>query len=658
MDFPDGLVVVWADNSMGKSTCVKAILVALGMEAMLTTTLADLPLPPAVKIRLASSTGEHEVIESEVFLEIENDRAERIVVHRVIKGKRDKNLITVHEGPVLTKPGAACLTKDFFVSRQGSATREMGFHHYLAKFLQWKLPEVQTFDGNEYPLYLQCIFPYFVVEQTRGWSMVQPPLPTHFKIRDIHKRVIEFLLNLDAHQLAIKRGEVLSKIAKIELEWSIQVNRVSDLAVGVAASIQALPSKPVATWPPQVMPSLMVPSGDEWISFEQRLKKNQSEIDRLAQQEIPRVQEIASAAQSELAVAEKQVVERQSILSRLLDSLEMEEQEIKRIAERLRVIDEDIQRNKDVRTLRQLGSRQNSAVDNGVCPICHQSIHDSLIPLGPNQGVMSLDENIQFLSEQRRTYDAGLTNARRVVESRTNQVRIQRENLDSLREVVRTLRQTLMADGRLPSMSAIRARIELEHSVKKDNDVQEQFFRISGAFEKLSKQWLSVQEELQKLPKDDVTVPDKQKIELWTNSMRDQLSQYGFGSLTVNQVVISPHTYRAEHSGFDLQTSLPLQTSISASDLIRTIWAYLSGLLELSRTQDVNHPGCLIFDEPKQQSTRDMSFGALLRRASSAGKFGQQIIFFTSENLERLETHLSGLDHTIEIIKGRVLKKL
>jgi hypothetical protein len=51
LDFPDGLVVVWADNSMGKSTCVKSILVALGMEAMLTTQQADLPLPPAVKAR-------------------------------------------------------------------------------------------------------------------------------------------------------------------------------------------------------------------------------------------------------------------------------------------------------------------------------------------------------------------------------------------------------------------------------------------------------------------------------------------------------------------------------------------------------------------------------------------------------------------------------
>src|SRR5690606_30777777 len=92
LDFPDGLVLVWADNSMGKSTCVRAMLIALGMEAMLTTSQVELPISPSVKSRLESPTGEHDVLESEVFLEIENDAEERIVIRRAIKGNRDKNL--------------------------------------------------------------------------------------------------------------------------------------------------------------------------------------------------------------------------------------------------------------------------------------------------------------------------------------------------------------------------------------------------------------------------------------------------------------------------------------------------------------------------------------------------------------------------------------
>ena len=303
---------------MGKSTCVKSILVALGMEAMLTTSQADLPLPPAVKARLASTSGEHDVLESEIFLEIENAQGHKIVVQRMIKGGRDKNLITVHEGPALTSPGSTVRTRDFFVSRQGAATRELGFHHFLANFFSWSLPTVQTYDGNEYPLYLQCIVPYFVVEQTRGWSTVQPPLPTHFRIRDAHKRAVEFLLNMDAHRVALKRQEIQFEKSKIESNWSARLGRAADLAERIAGTVQALPQRPVAIWPPQVRPVLSVPVGDDWVTIDQRVDNSQKELSQLVEKEIPRVEEITTSAQAELTVAEQKVRDQQTLLSRLL----------------------------------------------------------------------------------------------------------------------------------------------------------------------------------------------------------------------------------------------------------------------------------------------------------------------------------------------------
>jgi hypothetical protein len=53
-----------------------------------------------------------------------------------------------------------------------------------------------------------------------------------------------------------------------------------------------------------------------------------------------------------------------------------------------------------------------------------------------------------------------------------------------------------------------------------------------------------------------------------------------------------------------------------------------------------------------------VSFSELLRRAALAGQFGQQVIFFTSENQERLKTNLLELQHTFKPIDGRLLKKL
>lgn len=74
LDLPlanDGLTVLWADNSMGKSTCFRSILVGLGLEGMLTTNKKDLPLPPAMKSQLKTKDALASVIESEIWLEIQ-----------------------------------------------------------------------------------------------------------------------------------------------------------------------------------------------------------------------------------------------------------------------------------------------------------------------------------------------------------------------------------------------------------------------------------------------------------------------------------------------------------------------------------------------------------------------------------------------------------
>lgn len=398
IDFPDGLVVIRADNTMGKSTCVKSIVVALGLEAMLTANQTDLPLPPAVKQAIDGEDGRHSIIESDVFLELENCRCERITVQRTIKGSRDKNLITVLHGPALTEPGRY-EGQDFFVNRSGAASREHGFHQFLATFMNWRLPTVQTFDGGEYPLYLQCIFPYFVVEQTRGWSTIQPPIPTHFRIKDAHKRVVEFLLDLDARRIALQRQELIHERDRLGTEWSRLVKLAGDVSRAASGKPQGISVQPSSVWPPKVSPTLMVPDGEDWVFVEDYLQRKSTELAILVEQEIPRVCEIASAAEEELTKTGHLLKDREMVLARLLENLECEKHEAALVRRRLEALEEDIQRNRDVLTLQQMGADRIPIISRGTCPYCHQTIQDALIPL-ENQPVMSLDENIDFLVEQ------------------------------------------------------------------------------------------------------------------------------------------------------------------------------------------------------------------------------------------------------------------
>lgn len=659
IEFPNGLVVVWADNSMGKSTCVKAIIVALGLEATLTVKKSELPLPPALTSRLDSDTGEHVVLESEVFLEIENNDGERIVVQRTIKGKRNKDLITVFKGPALTS-GQSFASEDFFVSRPGAATREAGFHHFLAKFLGWDLPLVQTYDGRENPLYLEYIFPYFIVEQTKGWSAIQPPLPTQFRVRDAHKRSVEFLLNLDAHKIALTRQEVEFKEKKIESEWTMHIRRIDDLLERDFGSVSALPRRPISSWPPVILPTLQVMVDYQSVPIQNRIDSNTANLQKLILKKTPLVGEQILKLQLELQQSEQLLTDKQVALAKLLELNETETNEVQRLQIRLVAIEEDIQHHKDVRTVRNLGSVQNSSLDQGNCPVCHQVVQDSLILVGFENIIMTLDESITFLQEQHRIFDMMLKNTQLVAESRQRQIQSTNNEITKLRNKIRSLNRTLVSDDRLPSEAAIQTKLELEHSIRGDKALTEKFRRIIAEFASLAEQWKLVMEIKEQLPKTDSTEDDKSKICKWQDILCEQLKIYGFKSVQVNQVTISPDTYKPEGEGFDLEASIrySLENSISASDLIRTIWSYLNGLLELARIERTNHPGCIIFDEPRQQSTRDLSFAQLLARTSGARAHNQQVIFFTSENKARLKEHLRAIPHKLNDFEGRVLKKI
>jgi hypothetical protein len=626
---------------------------ALGFEAMLTVHQTDVPLTPAMKTKLITATGaDASVIESEVLVEIENGKSERIVVQRGIKGSRDNHLVTVAYGPALTQPGGSHKTEDFYVSRPGGAVNERGFHQFLAKFLGWQLPEVQTFEGRLCPLYLQCLFPYSFVEQTRGWSSLQPPVPTQFRIREVHKRAVEFLLKMDAHEIAAKRQTLRDTADRIEGDWSTLLRESKINANSVDGVLQGIPSSPLANWPPQVPPRLLLSRGDKWVPIDQIMQSDKGRLLVLVETEIPRVNEITAQASSELSQLEQTLREREAVLARVLNAAEQEQSEANAVQTRLAVLDEDLRRNKDVQILHSIGSNALPAAAGSECPTCHQQLHGTLLPVPDSQPVMSIEENISFMTEQRKTFNAVLANASQVVNARQQQASALRGEITEIRSQIRTLRQTLVSDGRLPSAAAIRSRLELERSIDQITKAEELFAQQISEFEKAAGRWKKVQADLKALPEENVSDTDRKKIDRLIQLFREQLKQYGFQSLKTDEVAISEDTYKPEHLGFDLPSN------ISASDFIRVIWAYLNGLLELARFFPTSHPGLLIFDEPKQQSTKDLSFAELLRRVSSAGTHNQQVIFATSETQATLKNSLTGVAHTYVSIEGRIIRKL
>lgn len=649
--FVDGLVILRADNSSGKSTCVQAIVYALGLEGMLSAS-HEIPLPHVMTELIEVEGEELPVLESEVLLEIRNHKKEYLTIMRTVKGDRDKHLITAWEGPALSKPNSSYEKQDYFVRERGAATRPLGFHTRLEHFIGWELPEVLRYDGKTSPLYLECIFHLLIVEQKRGWSGFQANLPTQYRIREVDKRAIEFLLGFDTYDNVIERQELLDQIIKTKNAWKRIYTQSTAIAEVNNGIVQNLPEDPTSIWPPTVSPKIMVYREQKWMSIEQNLSKDRGLLSDLEENEIPLIHAALEQNKEELKQYETELFERQLVASRLLEDIEVEKFNLTGTKNRLHALDEDLRHNKDVKRLRELGSVMKLNVLHGSCPTCHQQINDSLLSNDIGTIPMTIDENIGFLEEQKKAVNIMLTNSEKVIFAKEKRLVVIREELDELRSKIRNTRRDLVSDERIPSLAAIQERIRLTNSVDKHLKAISAFNELLDSLNDLSSEWTDLQKRLKELPSDLLSARDLSKLYSIQSLFIEQAKDYGLTSINPDSLRISQDSYKPTHDGFDLQFDL------SASDLVRAIWAFLVAFLEIARTTNTNHLGFLILDEPRQQSAARASVEELLKRLSDSKDYCQQVIFATSEEPDSLKQLLQDVSHSYINFDGKIISYL
>jgi hypothetical protein len=121
--------------------------------------------------------------------------------------------------------------------------------------------------------------------------------------------------------------------------------------------------------------------------------------------------------------------------------------------------------------------------------------------------------------------------------------------------------------------------------------------------------------------------------------MKNNLDLFGFSESSVDEISISKSTLRPEQNGYDIIAET------SASDYIRTIWAYTLALLELGSDEnfEINHGGFVVFDEPRQHEARSKSLFDLIEHTSEIFANQGQAIFTTSfENLNSFDHKISN----------------
>ncbi|PSC02840.1 hypothetical protein SLNSH_21825 [Alsobacter soli] len=650
--FSAGLNVIWADNTKGKSTCMQGMLYALGMEKMLSPR-REVPLPHAMTTFLKSDDETVQpVLESIVSLEMQNGSGRIITVHRPVKKQGiDNRIVMVDFGPTLTEPELIAERRQFFVSDAGAAQREAGFHRFLEDFIGWNLPSVRRYDGPECKLYIETIFPLFWVEQKVGWSAIPAAIPTYFRIREVHKRAVEFLMDLDVPRLELERQRLQERLDQNTREWRTIWDEVDHHARLNFAKIDGLPAHPTLTADEIRRSRVLIDDQGGLKPLGIVLEQLRKRIADLSDEPIPAVSGVAAHLEHELTALNKQVEALNRSRIEVHKAKQLKEADVVSLQRRIETLTYDLHKNQDVQKLqRYSGSDANLTPHR--CPTCEQALVDSLLSQLVIDAVMPIDENIEYIRSQLRMFENILARENGEVERLLQKLAQTERALSELYSRIRVVRADLVAPTSSPSAAAIEERVRAEARVRDLEAIQS---GLDDAVEKLTS-LASKRVELLALyeafPKDRMSQLDKRKLDALTSLLQRRAQEFGFSTFDPNELTIDEDSYRPQKEGYEIGFET------SASDAIRLKWAYQLALMELDQQLPTNHPGVLVLDEPRQQSSSRVSFGKLLERAAAHQTTNQQVIVSTSEDLDTLTEIVSQIEASTTILPGYALKPI
>lgn len=642
-----GLNVLRANNSAGKSTLTSSLVYALGLEGILGPQHA-VPLPHAMTQSLQGEDGgSYPVLSSYVMVELARDDGEALTIRRsVVDEVADRHLVRTWQAPVLTA-GVTAEATDYYVRQPGAAQEERGFHRFLANWFGWVLPEVPRYDGSFAPLYPEAIAPLFIVEQKRGWSGLQSQTPTYLQLRQVKERAREFVLGLDALATRARLQAAETRLSELRSTWKTQLANVEGFLSASGFASTGLPATPTFEWPPTPEPSLLALGDDTWRPIDAE-RTELAAMSQRAEQDVRGGRRADAVEQRELQRAEALLAELTAKAAQARNDLALEQQSLDvAVATEGRLL-VDRRRHNDLIRLRRLGSDVTDAPHADECPVCHQALGELLLNI-TDDVALSVEETIEYVDAQiEMTRAVKSTSARSIADLNATLTALA-QRASEVRSRIRATREDLVAPGEQPSVEAVQQMLDLRRRVETLEKVEREWF---GALEKLRElvtEHVDLQSELRGLREGELSAADRAKLLRLEEALQQQLREYGFDSFDVSDIYIDRDNYVPTHDGYDLTFES------SASDVIRTIWAFLLALLEVG-LEGGNHPGFLLFDEPRQQMTAQMSFQELLNRAGALRS--GQVIFATSESPEQLASMLSGVPVRLSEFSGKVLTRV
>jgi hypothetical protein len=529
---------------------------------------------------------------------------------------------------------------DTIVREPGSAVREAGFHRMLAEFVGWDLPTVPTFAGNEVPLYLEILFPLFYVEQKFGWSGVTPRVPTYLRVREPLRRSVEYVLGLSTLERIKQRNALREELQLLSRQWESAIGKAHQAAAAYGWRLSETSDSPTGS-AQRRSERVFAPVNGEVIELADARQRWIAELEGLPADDVVAAGDRTELSQRELNQAERELRRLGAAARAAQESVNLAQADLDAVTSRLLTIESDMRRFRDIRRLRTLGSTLSiPLLVTNQCPTCEQELDGRHVATGQ---ALSVDDSAVLADAERITLiDLQSSLEGQIRTLQVSAVAAGRE-LGEWRERVRLLRDELSGPSAAPSYAEVANRIALQRKVAGADQVLTAVESMTEQLDRISIQVDEVRGRLAALGDEEQSAEDIATINEFGRRFREQLSAYGLTSLPPAEVTIDGETLLPANDGIEL--AFDVATGMSASDTIRTKWAYYTALLEVAMQSDRSqHAGLLILDEPRQQETDRDSLAAFLRRLGSAtAASNSQVIYATSERPDVLSRLLEGV---------------
>ncbi|WP_127131183.1 hypothetical protein [Pseudoflavitalea rhizosphaerae] len=654
--FKKGLNILSGSNTSGKSTVLSSIYYCLGMEQLLGGNKKDILDQSLTKVfRLGHR--ELYILESEAILEVENKLGQTKKIRRVIVNSLGpiRDVIYVQENDDEDE-------KIYFIHSKGDSDTELGFYSWLAKFVSIDLPVYEDEDKRKIKvLYLQQIFAACFIEQTKGWSDFFAQLP-FFQTKNPKTKILEFLLGLK-DLVGQFRIELLKEREKQEEKKWFNLIEVFNLNVARNQYYVAGLS--------ELYPRVLNAKQINKLNLVQKKEgKGGVPISQIRGKLLSRHEELLRIIDESQSVANKEpVLMKQNQLLNNIQEVNYQHQQLitRRYSENEKI--ENYKRliknyNSQIEQLSGLrkteGLLQLAAKNFDHCPVCDSKLQISDDFNFSNVERVETDQSIQYYKTEKALLEEYIEKSYVLLESFNSVEEILLEQLSFNSLILQQVKMELVDDNRLPSRTVITEQLSIEFELVKIDNLIQSFENLKIQLVQLSDSIAAIKGEIKSMGEDE---NDGKSIIAYATRFKSYLNAFKYSSHKLNHVIMSneptgKYLPVINYNG-DIQS---IRLSSSASDFIRSLWAFYLTLIKISR----KHPGFLIMDEPGQHAMNFASMRELVLKSSKLKD--RQIILAISNDkkmtgegnevkyLDDLLYDLkSGEDLTINIIpKGKL----